>query len=357
MAKLQVSQKEPSLSSHSQSNEERASSVASDPKKNENPSEIHNQQLALALPHQIVPQQNPITPPSAALPQNMPQHQQPYYIPSSQLPGQPPHIQHAQGQYISPDSQHRASQPQDISQMSNPQLSQTPPQPFNQYQQQWAQPPSQQPQPPQQPSMQPQTRPPPPSVYPSPYPPNQPTSMPETLSSSMPMQMSFASIPQPGSNRVDAGPYGYGAASGGSAPQQPPQVKNAYGPATGEGYMPPGQQSGGAYMMYDRESGRPPHHPPQQPHHPSQQPHFNQSGYPPANAPHQVPPQAPTGPHVSARNPSHSHLIEKLVGMGFRGDHVATIIQRMEDSGQPVDFNAVLDRLSTPTGPGPQRAW
>ncbi|KAL0559972.1 hypothetical protein IC582_000358 [Cucumis melo] len=349
LAKLQVSQKEPSSSNHSQSNEERASSVASDSKKKENPSEIHNQQLALALPHQIVPQQNPITPPSAALPQNMPQQQQSYYISQSQLPGQPPHIQHAQSQYISSDSQHRASQPQDVSQMSNPQLSQTPPQPFNQYQQQWAQPPSQQPQPPQQPSMQ-QIRPPPPSVYPSTYPPNQPTSMPETLPSSMPMQMSFPSIPQPGSSRVDAGPYGYAPGSGGSAPQQPPQVKNAYGPPTGEGYMPPGQQSGGAYMMYDRESGRPPHHPPQQAH-------FNQSGYPLANAPHQVPPQAPAGPHVSARNPSHSHLIEKLVGMGFRGDHVASIIQRMEDSGQPVDFNAVLDRLSSPSGPGPQRAW
>lgn len=290
----------------------------------------------------------------------MPQQQQSYYISSSQLPGQQPHIQHAQSQYIQSDSQHRASQPQDVSQMTNPQLSQSPPQPFNQYQQQWAQPPPQQPQPPQQPSMQPQIRPPPTSVYP--YPPNQPTSMPETLSSSMPMQMSFTSIPQPGSSRMDAAPYGYAAASGGSAPQQPPQVKNAYGPgAPGEGYIPPGQQPalspGGAYMMYDRESGRPPHHPAQQPHHPSQQPHFNQSGYPPANAPpHQVP-QAPTGPHGSARNPSHNHLIEKLVGMGFRGDHVASVIQRMEDSGQPVDFNAVLDRLSTPAGPGPQRAW
>ncbi|XP_022147811.1 basic salivary proline-rich protein 2-like [Momordica charantia] len=366
LAKLQVSQKEPSSSSHPQSNEERASSAASDPKKNENASEIHNQQLALALPHQIVPQQNPITPPSAALPQNVPQQQQSYYISSTQLPGQPPHIQqHAQGQYISSDSQHRAPQPQDVSslppQMTNPQLSQAPPlQQFNQYQQQWTQQPSQQAQPPQQPSMQPQIRPPPSSVYPS-YPPSQPTSVPETLSSSMPMQMSFASIPQPGSSRVDTVPYGY-APSGGSAPQQPPQVKNAFGPAAGEGYMPPpGQQSalssGGAYMMYDRESGRSPHHPPQQPpHHPPQQPHFNQSGYSPANPSLQMP-QAPTGPHVSSRNPSHSHLIEKLVGMGFRGDHVASVIQRMEDSGQPVDFNAVLDRLSASAGPGPQRAW
>ena len=291
----------------------------------------------MALPNQIVPQQNPIAPASATLPPNVPQ-QQSYYISPTQLSGQPPHIQHAPGQYISPDPQHRALQPQDVS--TNPQLSQSPPQPFNQYQQQWAQVPSQQPQPPQQSSMQPQIRPPPTSGYP--YPPNQPSSVPETLSSTM----SFASIPNPGSSRPDPVPCGYAAASGGSAPQQPPQVKNTYGPATGEGYLPPGQP---AYMMYDRESGRPPHHPPQQPH-------FNQSGYPPANAPHQIP-QAATVPPVSSRNPSHSHLIEKLVGMGFRGDHVASIIQRMEDRGEPVDFNGVLDRLSSSASPGPQRAW
>lgn len=373
LAKLHLLQKESSSSSHSHSNDERASPVASDPKKNENPSENHNnQQLALALPHQIVPQQNPITPPPpAALPQNVPQ-QQSYYIPSNQMPSQPTHIQHAQTQYQQlPDVSRLPSQ------MTNPQLSQTPPpQQFNQYQQQWTQQqPPQQVQPPQQqPSMQPQIRPPPTSVYSS-YSMNQPTSMPETLSNSMPMQLSFSPIPQPGSSRMDTVPYGY-VGSGVTVSQQLPQVKNAFGPQAGEGYLPSGPQSGlssgGTYMMYDRESGRPSHHPPQPqqpPHHSPQpqQPHFNQSGYPPANASLQIP-QHPSGPHVIPRNPNHPHfmrnqnqnhpygeIVEKLVGMGFRSDHVASVIHRMEESGQPVDFNAVLDGLSN--SGGPQRVW
>ena len=43
--------------------------------------------------------------------------------------------------------------------------------------------------------------------------------------------------------------------------------------------------------------------------------------------------------------------------MGFRGDHVASVIQRMEESGQPVDFNAVLDRLNVHSSGGSQRGW
>ncbi|XP_022988740.1 transcription factor SPT20 homolog isoform X1 [Cucurbita maxima] len=360
LAKLHLVQKESPSSSHSHSNEERASPVASDPK-NENPSENHNQQLALALPHQVLQQQNPLTPPPpAALPQNVPQ-QQAYYISSTHLPNQLAHIQHAQGQY--------QQQLQDVSRLHQP--SQTPPpQQFNQYPQQWTtqqqqqqQQPPQPVQPPQQqqPSMQPQIRPPPSSVYLS-YSMNQPTSMPETLPNSMPMQATFSPMPQPGSSRVDTVPYGY-AGSGSTVPQQPPQVKNAFGPPAGEGYVPSGPQaalsSGGSYMMYDRESGRPHHHP-----QPQQQPHFNQGVYPPANASLQIPQQS--GPHVVARNPSHAHLmrnqshpygdvVEKLVGMGFRSDHIASVIHRMEESGQPIDFNAVLDGLSNPGGP--QRVW
>lgn len=369
LAKLHILQKESSSSSHSHSNEERASPVASDPKKNENMSENNNLQLALALPHQI-PQQNAVTPPPpAALPQNVPQ-QQSYYISSTQLPSQPTHIQHPQSQY---------QQLQDVSrfpsQMTNAQLSQTPPQQFNQYQQQWTQQPPQQVQPPQQqPSMQPQIRPPPTSVYAS-YSMNQPTSMPDTMPNSMAMQMSFAPIPQPGSSRIDSVSYGY-VGSGGTVSQQHPQVKNAFGQQPGEGYLPSGQQPSlpsGGYMMYDRESGRPPHlHPqPQQPpHHPpqpqQQQQHFNPSGYPPpANASLQIP-QHPSGGHVIARNSNHpqfmrnqnhpySEIVDKLNGMGFRSDHVASVIQRMEESGQPIDFNAVLDGLSNPGGP--QRVW
>ena len=57
------------------------------------------------------------------------------------------------------------------------------------------------------------------------------------------------------------------------------------------------------------------------------------------------------------RNHPYNELIEKLVSMGFRGDVVASVIQRMEESGQPVDFNAVLDRLNLHSSGGSQRGW
>lgn len=108
-------------------------------------------------------------------------------------------------------------------------------------------------------------------------------------------------------------------------------------------------------MMYDSEGGRA--------HHPPQQPHFSQGGYPPANVSLQTPQPGPS-PNVMMRNSSHSQyvrnhpysdLIEKLVSMGFRGDHIASVIQRMEESGQAVDFNAVLDRLNVQSSGGTQR--
>jgi Fe2+ transport system protein FeoA len=53
----------------------------------------------------------------------------------------------------------------------------------------------------------------------------------------------------------------------------------------------------------------------------------------------------------------YGELIEKLVSMGFRGDHVMAVIQRMEESGQPIDFNTLLDRLSGQSSGGPPRGW
>ncbi|KAF2283451.1 hypothetical protein GH714_006863 [Hevea brasiliensis] len=177
----------------------------------------------------------------------------------------------------------------------------------------------------------------------------------------MPLQVSYAAVPQPLSSRVDAMPYGYGA--GRTVPQQtsPQQIKGTYGAQPGDGYATAGPHStlptGSAYMMYDSEGGRT--------HHPPQQPHFPQGGYPPANIGLQNP-QSATGTNMLARNPSHSHfvrnhpyseLIEKMVSMGFRGDLVVSVIQRMEESGQPVDFNAVLDRLNVHSSGVSQRGW
>nr|CAD1834353.1 unnamed protein product [Ananas comosus var. bracteatus] len=43
--------------------------------------------------------------------------------------------------------------------------------------------------------------------------------------------------------------------------------------------------------------------------------------------------------------------------MGYSRDQVASVVQRMADSGQPIDFNAVLDRLNGGGGAASQRVW
>lgn len=363
LAKLQLAQKESSSSSHSQSSDEKASAGAADSIKADNTPDAHNQQLALALPHQVVPQQQAVAPPSQVPPQSLPQ-QQTYYLSSTPLPNPTAQTQHPQSQYPPSDSQYRTPQMQDMSrvapQPAQSQMNQTQPvQPFPQYQQQWAQ---QSPQPPQQPLMQPQMRPSSASVYPS-YPPSQPTNPnpPEALPNSMPMQVSFPGIPQPVSSRADSIPYGYGGAAR-TVPQQPPQqIKGNFGAQPGDGYAAAGPQPtlppGTAYVVYDSE-GRA--------HHPPQPPHYTQGGYPPTSVSLQNPQQPTTGSNLMVRNPSHSQffrnhpygeVIEKLASMGFRGDHVASVIQRMEESGQPVDCNTVLDRLNVHSSGGSQRGW
>ncbi|KAE8730329.1 ethylene-responsive family protein [Hibiscus syriacus] len=374
LAKLQLAQKE-SSSSHSQSTEERVSNPAPNSKKSELTSEIQTQQLALALPHQIASQQQPVAPPSQALSQNL--TQQSYYMPSNQVStpqapaaapspaptqAQPPaQAQHPQNQYLTSDPQYRPPQIQDMSRMppqpTQSQVNQV--QSFPQYQQQWPQQLSQQVPPQQQSSMQPQMRPPSTPAYPS-YPPTQSTnpSQPEALPNSMPMQVSYSGLPQPVSSSADTIPYGYGVPSR-TTPQQPPQqIKGTFGvqPSdryTGHGSNPPFPQ-GNAYMTYDSEAGRT--------HHPFQQPNFSQGGYPPSNASLQT--QSGSGPNIMVGNPNHSQfvhnhpyseLIEKLVSMGFRSDHVVSVIHRMEESGQPPDFNAVLDRLNVQSSGGSQR--
>ncbi|KAL5581783.1 hypothetical protein UlMin_014225 [Ulmus minor] len=362
LAKLQFVHKESSSSSHSQSNEDRASPPTLDSKKTDNTSDVHNQQLALALPHQVAPPQPPaVAPPPQAPSQSMAQ-QPAYYLPPTQLPNPPAPAQHTQTQYVTSDSQYRTSQLQDPRVASQPTPSQVNPtqsvQQFPQYQQQLLQQQlPQQVQLPQQPPMQTQVRP-PPNVYPS-YSSNQPTNpSQEALPSSMPMQVSYSGIPQQGSSRADAMPFGY-SSSGRAPPQQlpPQQIKGTYGAQPGDGYAASGPHPalppGSSYMMYDNEANRT-HYPP-----PPQVPHFNQGGYPPSSSY----PQPPTAaPNLMVRNPQfirnhpYGELIEKLGGMGFQSDHVASVIKRMEESGQPIDFNSVLDRLGVHSSPsGPQR--
>ncbi|CAN0915039.1 hypothetical protein LINGRAHAP2_LOCUS28900 [Linum grandiflorum] len=359
LAKLHLVQKESTSSHHSQSNDERAASPAFDPKKNDNTAEGHNQQLALALPQQVAPQQQQISappPPSHVPQQNLAQGQpQTYYLSSGQLavaaPSQPPH-----SQYMTPDSQYRPSQMQGMQSQPVPaQVSQTqtpppPSQQYPQYQQQW--PPQQvQVHQTQQPAMQAQVRQQSNTVY-SPYPPpGQPTT--PAPQETLPIPTSYSTVPQPLSSRVETIQYGYG--TGRPAPQQqlpPQQIKVPFGAQPGDSFTTAGPH-GATYLVYDTEGGRP---------------HFPQGGYPPSNHSHpanSLPGGAAGAPNMMPRNPPqfvrghpYSELIEKLVSMGFRGDHVMGVIQRMEETGQPVDFNAVIDRLNVhPSGTSSQRGW
>ncbi|KAK2980337.1 hypothetical protein RJ640_012207 [Escallonia rubra] len=346
LAKLQLAQKE------SSANEDRTSSPASDPKKSDNTSDVHGQQLALALPQQVAPQpslpsrpveqqqqpqpQPPLAPPPQLPPQSTPL--QSYYLPPA--PAQP-----SQGQYLTSDSQYRTPPPQPAQSQAN----QVP-----QYQQQWPQQIPQQVQPPPQPPMQPQMRPSSTAVYP-PYMSSQSASPspPEALPNSMAMQGPFSGISQPGSSRAEAMPYGYGG-PGRTMQQQPlPQhLKASFGAQPGDGYVPSGSlptlSPGNAYMMYESEGGRG--------QHPPQPPHFTQSGY-------SQNPQPPTSSNLLVRPPQfvrshpYNELVEQLANMGYRQDHVVSVIQRLEESGQTVDFNAVLDGLNGHSSGSSHRGW
>lgn len=126
-------------------------------------------------------------------------------------------------------------------------------------------------------------------------------------------------------------------------------MKPGFGGQAADGYA----ASGNAYMMYESEGGRVV---PQQ--HPTHSTHFPQPVYPPSQQ------QQSSGGSMMARPPpqfmrSHPYneLIDKLGSMGYRGEHVMGVIQRLEESGQTVDFNTVLDRLNAHPSGASQRGW
>ncbi|XP_076899299.1 uncharacterized protein LOC143553136 isoform X2 [Bidens hawaiensis] len=307
LAKLQLAQKE-SSSSSSQQNDE--GTLTPDAKKKESSPESHGQQLALVPAPQPQPQA--------------------YYIPGPAPP------QGSQTQYPQ-------SQPPQVNQTQYPpsQLPPTqPPQVHPQYQQQWT---PQVPLP--QPGMQPGSRPASPQVYPQ-YLMNQPAvnPSPEPVPNSMPMQMQpqpqppYSAIPPPGSSQPVSYSYGGPVRGPQPPPQQPPpqHMKPGYGGPPGDGYGAGGSPN--AYMMYDNESGR-----------------TGQGGrfYPPSQ-------QGGGGGRMGRfmHNHPYNELVDKLVSMGYRGDHVMSVIQRLDESGQTVDFNAVLDKLNGhPPGQGQRGGW
>ncbi|XP_077251340.1 uncharacterized protein LOC143890509 [Tasmannia lanceolata] len=375
LAKLHLVQKESTTMTHSNQIEDGVASSASDPRKHDNSADAQNQQLALALPSQAAtPTSLPIraaeqlSQPYKELPiQQLPPpslsihaQTQPnaYYSSQTQLPIQPPQAQQHQQdqlQYV-PQMQDPSRQ----APVSQPHVNQTQTQQFPLYQQQWSQ---QSPQQfprqvqPQDPSPQSQIRPQTPPVYP-PYPHQPANPSPETFPGSIPTQV-FSGISQSGVNRPDSGVYGY--------PQQPappniqrqpqPQTNpSIFGAHISDGGYPgsaPHPQNIPGYMMYDTGSNRPPH-PPQ----------FQQGSYPPTRVPALLNQPPPTG-NVAVQHPSsqlmrnhpYSELMEKAMSMGYGRDHVASVILRMEESGQPLDFNELLDRLDVHATGASHRGW
>ncbi|KAI7730647.1 hypothetical protein M8C21_017428 [Ambrosia artemisiifolia] len=304
LAKLQHAQKESSSSHNSQQNE---GSSTPDLKKTSGSPDSHGQQLAIVPATQPQRHPEPLSQPQA------------YYIPPAPLSNIPGSTQVNPAQYL----QSQMPQPQPQPQQSPPQIH-----PLPQYQQQWA------------PQVQPQPQ---PSMHPG-YPPTQPPANPsphEPLPNSMPMQMPYSSQPMT---------YSYGGPVRTGQPQPPPQqppqqmpqqppqhAKAAFGAPPGDMYTASGQPN--AYMMYDNESGRV--------QHPSQAGHF----YPPNQQSGGGGGGMMSHPRQQVmRNHPYTELVDKLVSMGYRGDHVMSVIQRLDESGQTIDFNAVLDRLN-------QRGW
>ncbi|RWW59783.1 hypothetical protein BHE74_00033280 [Ensete ventricosum] len=77
----------------------------------------------------------------------------------------------------------------------------------------------------------------------------------------------------------------------------------------------------------------------------------NQQVLPPGNGP---------APHYETRlmrNHPYGDMIEKAVGMGYDVNQVMSLVQRMAETGQPVDFNSLLDRLNGQAAGASPRAW
>ncbi|KAG9146704.1 hypothetical protein Leryth_005042 [Lithospermum erythrorhizon] len=108
---------------------------------------------------------------------------------------------------------------------------------------------------------------------------------------------------------------------------------------------------GNTYLIYDGEGGRV-HHPP----------HLSQGGYSTVIIPSQNPQPTPgpspmIRPPQFVRNHPYNELIDQLANMGYRVEHVVGAIQSLEERGQPVDFNAVLDRMNGRSSGSPHSGW
>ncbi|XP_006644725.1 basic salivary proline-rich protein 1 isoform X2 [Oryza brachyantha] len=254
--------------------------------------------------------------------------QQPHLSNTQQFPPQQmQQPQQSSSQQFTPQS---VQQPQlsNAQQFPPPQVQ--PPQPSPQL-------PPQAMQPQQQNQMRPQT----PPNYPH-YPPHQPLNpAPETLPGSMAMQGPYNTVAPSGGSRSEV-PYSY---AGIPPPQHNMQRQQLPPPNQGSFGPPP---SKGGYAG-----------PPQYPLHGSSQGYNNAYGYPPSGPSAGQAPQMPPapGPHQMMRGHPYGEMIEKAITMGYPREQVLNVIQRMTESGQPMDFNTLLDRLNEAGSGAHPRAW
>ncbi|MCE3216978.1 hypothetical protein HAX54_009829 [Datura stramonium] len=326
LAKLQFAQKEIQLQPVLQQNEDRNAQPVSDSNKGDNSTDVHGQQLALALPHQVAPRA-PLTNRPAEQPQQPPPPipSQKYdtvarllFTPCTDVKSTSSNslVPRQVGQYLSSGPQYRTSQMQDLSRLppqpAAPQGNQAPQiQSMPQYQQQWAQQ---------------QARPTSPAAYPS-YPPSQPNPSPEASPIACHYKCHFlgSSI---SCKSFDAGRPTGSDRSGRPLSHSPRPIISSLAWCS-RGWVcscgpPPSLSAGNAYLMYDSEGTRV---------HPQQPPNFPQSGYaPPASSPEHT--QSSPSPSLMVRPPQlmrthpYNELIEKLA-KGYRGDHVVNVIQRL----------------------------
>ncbi|XP_074569005.1 uncharacterized protein LOC141825526 [Curcuma longa] len=313
-----------------------------------------NQQLVLAVPRQIAP---------TVIPAGTSQQVLPYKeLPLPQQAPVPPNIQQDHtimnqvGNYYLqqptlPRDQHSQSARPELHYIhSRPQLQDRPIQAMPQQQlsvnrNQHQLPPQHNQQLLQQPASQAQIRSQPPPVY-APYQsPSPVASGPETFLSRMPMQGPNPTITQAVGIRPEASPYHYG---GTNMSVLPPPMQNNTQPPVSQGSFPPQPGSGG-YMS----TALPPPY--------SMQGYNAAYSYPSSNLPAARNQQMPPLPHHYDSQPIRNHpyreMIEKAVSMGFDRNQVTNVVQRMGESGQPVDFNSLLNILNGHAGGPSTSAW
>lgn len=353
LAKLQFSQKEPTNSSQSQKSNEGLTAAAPEIKAHNDDSDASNLQLALALPHQTAP---------------TPDQNQAYKEPPMQQPAPTSLTVPPQDRYVlnQANSYYTSRQPLSLEQQSQNLQSelhyaqqraqmhdlsiQVPTnqqvnaaanllaqqQPFPQYRPQWSQPMQ-----PQQPSSQAQSpRPQNPSAF-ARYSSNQPgnTITEAYQGSSMAPPAPYIAVPQSGGYGVSGGSICHLPSQHNIQRQPLPQASQvSFGP-------PPLAKSG--YVGTNAYSSQ-----------------SNMQGYNAvyvidgsrASHPHYPPNNNVAAPQI-LNNHSYGEMIEKAISMGYPRDQVVGVVQSMGENGQPLDLNALLDRLNAIASGGMRRPW